>query len=228
MTNTNILVVEASESERSVFYKKVYGHLAAAIILFIIVESILLSVIPRYTILSMIEGFNWLFILGGFWLASLFSNRLATSQSKTVQYLGLALYIFIEAVIFLPLIFYVAYTNGEEVITQASIITFMLFVAITTIVFISNKDFSILKNILIIGGFISLGFIVAGIAFGFNLGLWFTTAMILIASGSILYETYQIKNKYTTDQYVGASLTLFASIMLLFWYIIRLFISSDD
>ena len=64
-----------------------------------------------------------------------------------------------------------------------------------------------------------------GAIFGFNLGLWFSAGMAVLASASILYQTDQIKNNYGTEQYVGASLQLFASVMLLFWYILRIFMS---
>jgi FtsH-binding integral membrane protein len=66
-----------------------------------------------------------------------------------------------------------------------------------------------------------LGLIIAGAIFGFNLRLWFSVGMVVLASASILYETSKLKNVYTTNQYVGASLQLFASIMLLFWYILE-------
>jgi len=46
-----------------------------------------------------------------------------------------------------------------------------------------------------------------------------------LASASILYETYNIKNVYSKGQYVGAALQMFSSIMLLFWYILRIFMS---
>ena len=76
-----------------------------------------------------------------------------------------------------------------------------------------------------IGGFVALGVIVVGAIFGFNLGLWFSLAMVGLASASILYETYNIKNVYSKGQYVGAALQMFSSIMLLFWYILRIFMS---
>jgi len=73
-----------------------------------------------------------------------------------------------------------------------------------------------------------LGTIVVGAIFGFNLGLWFSVGMVVLASISILYQTDQIKNKYGTQQYVGASLQLFASVMLLFWYILRILMSRRN
>jgi FtsH-binding integral membrane protein len=76
-----------------------------------------------------------------------------------------------------------------------------------------------------IGGFIALGTIVASILFGFNLGLIFVSIMCVFAAGSVLYSTSNILHQYRVDQHVAASLSLFASIALLFWYVLRLLIS---
>jgi len=73
--------------------------------------------------------------------------------------------------------------------------------------------------------------IVCSIFFGgFNLGVWFSGAMVGLASGYILYDTSNVMHHYRTDQHVAASLALFASVALLFWYILQLlmqFSSSD-
>lgn len=169
------------------------------------------------------QKFAWLFILGLFWLGSTLANKWTLSQSKNVQYLGLAFYVLLEAIIFLPMIYLaVVYTESIEVLKQAALLTLALFGGLTAVAFLSNKDFSFLKNVIVIGGFVSLGLIVIAILFGFNLGLWFSLGMVLLASASILYETQKLKDVYSPNQYVGASLQLFASIMLLFWYILRI------
>ena len=145
-----------------------------------------------------------------------------------MQYTGLGFYVLLEAIIFLPLIYIaVAYTGGK-VILQAGLITFMLFLGLTGVALTSKRDFSFLRSVLIIGGFISLGLIIAGMLFGFNLGLWFSVGMVFLAGASILYQTNQLKNVYTTEQYVGASLQLFSSVMLLFWYVLRILMSRKD
>jgi FtsH-binding integral membrane protein len=46
--------------------------------------------------------------------------------------------------------------------------------------------------------------------------------MVILASATILYQTSKLKDSYGTNQYVGAALQLFASIMLLFWYILSI------
>ena len=55
-------------------------------------------------------------------------------------------------------------------------------------------------------------------------------AMIGFACGYILYDTSNILHHYRTDQHVAASLALFASVALLFWYVLRLLmaLSSRD
>ncbi len=222
--NDSLMVSEISEIERAEFYRKTYMHVAVAILAFGVVESILLKIIPLEVILTMVSGkYTWLMIIGVFWLASMLSTKLSFSLSKSTQYFGLGLYVLIQAVIFLPMLG-IASTYAPEVITQAGIVTASLFAGLTAAVFLTNKDFSFLRNVIVIGGFASLGVIVAGSIFGWNLGLGFSLIMVALASASILYETYNIKNVYTKNQYVGASLQLFSSIMLLFWYILRIFL----
>jgi len=173
--------------------------------------------------------FVWLLILGGFWLGSMLASKWTQAQDRSTQYRGLGIYVLLEAIIFLPMIYIaMAFSDGLAIISQAGIITLSLFAGLTAVVFLTRLDFSFLRSVLVIGGFIALGLIVAGAIFGFDLGLWFSLAMVALAAGGILYETYNIKNVYSTDQYVGAALQLFSSVMLLFWYILRILLSKRD
>ena len=45
---------------------------------------------------------------------------------------------------------------------------------------------------------------------------------IVFAGGCILYTTSNIIHKYNTNQHVAAALSLFASIALMFWYLLRI------
>ena len=89
----------------------------------------------------------------------------------------------------------------------------------------TRADFSFLRSVLVIGGFVALGVIVASIFFGFELGILFSGIMVVFASAAILYNTSAVLRDYRPDQYVAAALSLFASIALLFWYILRIFLS---
>ena len=105
---------------------------------------------------------------------------------------------------------------------MAAIITGLLFLGLTVTAFTTRADFSFMGGILTLGGCVALGIIVASCVFGFNLGLFFSGAMVLFASGAILYYTSNIIHHYNTEQYVAASLSLFASVALLFWYVLRI------
>lgn len=223
-----VMVGHLSEVDKVAFYKKTYSHVAAGVLVFIFFEYLLLQseTIVRF-MLSMLSGYSWLLVLGGFMLVTSYSERMATkSTDRNKQYLAYGLYILAEAIIFVPLIYIaIAYTQSYELLNQAAIVTLSLFTGLSAIVLVTKKDFSFLKAGLTVGFFIALGLILAGTIFGFNLGLWFSVGMCVLAGGSILYQTSNLVNKYSQDQYVAAALGLFASLMLLFWYILRIFMS---
>ena len=91
--------------------------------------------------------------------------------------------------------------------------------------FITRKDFSFLRGILTWGFVIALVLIVSGVVFNFELGTWFSVGMIGFAGAAVLYDTSNVLHHYEEDRYVGASLQLFASIALMFYYILMLFTS---
>ncbi|EKY21211.1 Bax inhibitor-1 family protein [Capnocytophaga sp. oral taxon 326] len=228
--NTPELVSYATNIEQATFYRKTYSHVAIALLAFIVVEAILINTVPESLIFSMVSSpFVWLFILGGFWLGSMLANKWTQAQDKSTQYRGLGIYVLLEAIIFLPMIYIaIDLSDGLAIISQAGIITLSLFAGLTAVVFLTRVDFSFLRSVLVVGGFLALGLIVAGALFSFDLGLWFSVAMVALAAGGILYETYNIKNVYSTDQYVAAALQLFSSVMLLFWYVLRILLSRRN
>jgi len=218
-----------TEDRKAVFYRKTYSHLAGALLAFIVIEYLFLQneFIVGIT-LKATQGFWWLLMIGGFAFITNYAERMALNNTvnKNKQYLAMLLYVVAEALIFVPLIFIVMYYakgGGTNMLTQAFILTSALFAGITSVAFLSKKDFSFLRSILTISTFVALGLIVAGMIFGFNLGLWFSAGMVVIASISILYQTSQMIHKYHEDQYVAASLGLLGSFLLLFWYILSIF-----
>ncbi len=225
------LLVQATDAERVEFYKKTYGHVAGGVLVFIIFEYFLLQseTIVSF-MLSMTQGYRWLIMLGGFMFITSYAERMTmNSGDKNKQYLAFGLYVFAQALIFVPLIYMVIVymDTGLEILNQAAIVTLALFTGLSAVVFMTKKDFSFLKTGLTVGFFIAIGLIIAGTLFGFNLGLWFSVGMCLLAGGSILYQTSNLVNKYSTDDYIPAALGLFASLMLLFWYVLQIFMSRD-
>ncbi len=234
-TQTSTALSYASDYEKAQFYKKTYIHVAGGILFFILCEYIFLNTAPIVNfMLSMLDGWKWLLMLGGFMLVSNYAESTAMqTTNKKYQYLAYGLYIVAEALIFVPLLFIaMSLTNGEandfSLIKQAGIITITLFLGLSSVALITKKDFSFLKGALTVGGFIAIGLIVAGMAFGFNLGLWFSVAMCVLAGGSILYQTSNLVHHYETEDYIPAALGLFASFMLLFWYVLRIVMRFRD
>jgi len=224
-------VADALPEERALFIRRTYGHLAGAIAVFVVLEYILIQSPLAPAMVNFIFGSNyaWLMILGGFmaagWLAR---TMIAGAKTRSMQYAGLGVFIVAEAIIFIPLIFIAIYNSSPAVLPNAALVTVMLFAGLSVYALTTRKDFSFLGGILTIGGFVALGLIVAGTLFGFDLGLVFSGGMVLLAAGAILYDTSRIVREYNTRDYVGASLQLFASIMLLFWYILRIFMRITD
>jgi FtsH-binding integral membrane protein len=217
------VVAQAPPQERAEFIRKTYGHLAGAVAAFIAIETLLVrSGIAERFAQAMSGGFTWLAILAGFSLLGWFSRGLAGADSVPLQYLGLGIYVVAEALLFAPLIFIASRYSDPSVIPTAGILTSLMFVGLTAVAFTTGKDFSFLGGALKIGGFVALGLIICSAIFGFQLGLIFSVLMVGFAMAAILYDTSQIMTHFSKDQYVAASLSLFASVALLFWYVLRI------
>jgi FtsH-binding integral membrane protein len=143
--------------ERVGFIRKTYTHLAFAVLAFLVLEYVLLQLPGIEGLVGlMTRGFNWLLVLGLFVVASMIADRWARSDvSRGLQYAGLGLYVVIEAIIFLPLMFIAANFSDPTVIPAAALITGLLFVGLTAVAFLTGTDFSFLRGALMIGSFVA-------------------------------------------------------------------------
>ena len=220
-----IPVIELDEQSRATFVSRTYTHLFGAITAFTLIEIFLFKSGLAEPMARAMLGVSWLFVLGGFVVVSWLASRVAhTATSKAAQYGALAGFVAAEAIIFVPLLWMANAYAG--MLTSAVAVTFLGFTGLSLVAFFTRKDFSFLRGILCWGGIIALVLIVAGTIFGFQLGTFFSVAMIALAGGAILYDTSNILHHYPEDRYVGAALELFASVALMFWYVLRLFLSS--
>ena len=223
--NPYVVAAESSTLERSQFLRRTYMHLAAAILAFVGISAAFQMSGIAQPLMHLMAGtqYSWLIVLGLFMGASWLAQSWAQSAtSMAMQYAGLGLYVFAQAVIFVPILYIAQNYSGPSIIPVAGMITMGLFLGLTAVVVTTKKDFSFLGGILKIGSFVALGFIVASIVFGFSLGTLFAAVMVVFAAGAILYQTSAIFNQYSTGQYVAAALALFASVALLFFYILQL------
>ena len=220
-------VISLSVGARAVFIMQTYLHLVGAILGFVAIETFLFQSGLAVPIAEAMFGLPWLLILGLFIGVSWFASRVAhSSMSMPAQYAALAGFVVAEALIFVPLLF-IAQNIAPGVIQSAAITTLLGFGVLTGIVFLTRKDFSFLRGLLFWGLGIALVLIVAALLFGFELGTYFSVAMIALAGGAILYDTSNVLHHYPEDRYVGAALELFASVALMFWYVLRLFLARD-
>ena len=227
--------IASPASARAAFIKRTYLHLAGAILAFAGIEAgLFMSGMAEQIIrdVFLANKFAWialmvLFIAGGYgaqWLAR-------SRQPVGVQYMGLALYVLLEVVVFLPLLYISTspqFGGSANLPIQAGIVTLAVFGGLTVAVFLSGKDFSFMGPILWAGSFLALGIVIAAVAFGFTLGLVFCGAMVALAAGFIIYDTSNIMHRYGTNEHVATSLELFASVALLYYYILRIFFLSRN
>jgi FtsH-binding integral membrane protein len=220
-------VATLDEVARGEFVTRVYQHLLAAVVAFVAFEALLINLGGAEAIYDLVAGSSgaWLLVLGAFMIV----NWLATSAAHDIlnpsrQYLGLFGIAAAEAVIFAPFLHYFFEVAGDGVTTvaAAALITAVGFAGLTAVAFVTRADLSFLRPLLLWGGVCALVLIGAALLFGLELGVWFSVAMIGLAGASILYQTQTIMRRYPSEAYVGAAVQLFASVMLLFWYVLRL------
>ena len=215
---------EQAATQRGLFIMRVYGHLLGAIALFTLIEVYLFKSGLADRITGALLGVNWLLVLGGFMVAGWLARGLAArSGSLGSQYAGLLLYVVAQAIIFTPMLWIADQYAGGGVIRSAAVVTLAGFVGLTAIVFYTRKDFSFLGVMLKWAGILALVAIGSALLFGFELGTWFSVIMVGVAGGAILYDTSNILRYWPNDRYVGASLELFTSVALMFWYVLRIF-----
>ena len=221
-------VAALGDDARAAFLTRTYSHLLGAILAFAGIEIFLFQSGLAAPIAAALTQGSWLLVLGAFmvvgWLAS---STAARATSRAAQYAALAAYVVAYAVIFVPLLYMAETYAGGGVIGSAAWVTLLGFSALTALVFFTGKDFSFMGGMLKWLGIVAVLLIVASVLFGFALGTWFSVAMIGFAGAAILYDTSKILHHYPEDRYVSAALELFGAVALMFWYVLRLFMSRD-
>jgi FtsH-binding integral membrane protein len=221
--------VAALDAEsRTAFLNRVYMHLFGAVVAFTLIEVFFFKSGLALPMARAMLGTSWLLVLGGFmvvgWLASHVAHR---ATSLPAQYAALSAYVLAEAIIFLPMLVVAQAAARGGVIESAALVTLLAFFGLTAVAFLSSTDFSFLGSVLRYAFVVALVLIVAAAVFGFNLGTFFSVAMVALAGAAILYDTSNVLHRYPEDRYVGASLELFASVALMFWYVLRLFAAAE-
>ncbi len=116
----NNIAAQAQPNERVDFIRKTYLHLLAAVLAFCGLEVLYLNTqIAADLMQRMVNGGNsglfitFILFVGCSWLARYWAT---SSTSVGLQYAGLALYVFAQSVIFIPILFYAQHYAGKDVI----------------------------------------------------------------------------------------------------------------
>ena len=178
-------------------------------------------------------NWNWFLFMILFMVVGYVAERMARSQtSSAVQYAGLGLGVVAYAVLLQPLLWVAIYRFGaaetDKLILNAGLITMAIFVGLTATVFITKKDFSFLRGILMVLTFAALGVMIASWIFGFQLGAIWCALVIALMAGYILYETSSIMRDFPPTFHVAAALMLFSTVATLFIYVLRLLASLRE
>ena len=226
------VAANAAVQERIDFVRRTYMHLGGAILAFaglcaVFVNS---SFGEGLTQWAFSGRWNWLMVLGGFMVVGAVAERWAMSGGNpSKHYLGLAVYVTAQAIVTTPLLFIAANFAGDaNVIPMAGMLTLIIFGGLTVTVFVTKKDFSFMGRALQLASFGAMGFILVGIIFGFSFGAFFSSAMVLLMAGYVLYSTSNILRRYPIGSHVAASLALFATIATMFWYVLQLVMSANS
>jgi len=219
-------VIELDETTRGDFVVRVYQHLLGAVAAFIGIEALFFSTGIAKGIYDFVAGSGaaWLLIFGAFmvgqWIVASAAQDLLNPGKQYAALFGMAA---LEALIFAPFLYQVFnQQGGTTTVAAAALLTIVGFGGLSVVAFVTRKDLSFIRPMMMFGGIAALVLILGAVLFGFELGVWFSVAMIALAGGSILYQTQTIIRRYPVDAHVAASLALFSSVMMLFWYVLRL------
>ncbi|MEO1248084.1 MAG: Bax inhibitor-1 family protein [Pseudomonadota bacterium] len=211
--------------DRSQFLRRTYTHLMGAILFFTGLEWAMFQTPFAEMFAVFMLQTSWLGVLAAFLVVAFIASSVAHRvESKGAQYAALGAYVVAQAIIFIPM-FYIALAVDSKIITLSVAVTLGAFAALTAVAMLSGRDFTFLKGLVRWGALVALATIVAGLAFGFHLGTYFSMGMIGLAGAAILYDTSKVLKSYPDDRYIAAALELFASIALMLWYVMRFFLS---
>ncbi len=220
-------VITLGEEARADFVVRVYQHLLGAVVAFVVIEALFINLGIARAIYNFVagNGMAWLLLLGAFMVGQWFVAQAAADLLNPVrQYQALFAMAALEALIFAPFLYYLfnVQANGTATVAAAALITAVGFTGLSIVAFVTRKDLSFLRPMVMYGFVGAMVLIVAALVFGLSLGIWFSVAMIVLAGMAILYQTQSIIRNYPAEAHVAGALALFGSLMTMFWYVLRL------
>jgi FtsH-binding integral membrane protein len=219
-------VSELSVDARMDFIRKTYSLFLAGILCALVV-GIATARIPALTMASFALSNN--IILAVILLFGLSIGAQAVSRIEGLNYAALFGFTgFIGFWITAILISYEARIPG--IVTQAGVLSMIIFGALTAFAFISKTDFSFLRGILFVG---IIAVVLGGLAniFFFKspaASYWMAWVTLMVFSGFVLYDTSNIMRTHDSRGYVSAALGLFLNFLNIFLALLRILGGNRD
>jgi len=160
--------------------------------------------------------------MGGSWAVH------AVAETKPINAIAYAAWVVVLGLLIAPIVLIISSTHGPDIVSQASLLTAVTFGGLTAVVFYTGKDFSFLRGVLGLGCMLLVGASIAGLIFGFTLGLWGSVAAVAIFAGYILYDTSAVMQRLPTTMAMTGAIMLFTDVVLLFKNILLLLARNRD
>lgn len=207
---------EAAVGERVAFIRKVYALFFIGILF--AVGGVLAGFAYPPLMMAAVQHPIIIFILmiGGVMGAQ------AVRHVPRVNLVALFGFTTLTGVIISPVLYVIGKTNPASIL-QAGVLTVAIFGGLTAYVFVSNRDFSFLRGMVIVGLVVLIAAGLINIFVG-SLGLGFALAVaaLLLFSGFVLYDTSNIIRRYPTNEYVSAALSLYLDAFNIFLALLRI------
>ena len=122
-----------------------------------------------------------------------------------------------------PFLYIISRQNPVSIF-QAGALTVGIFGGLTVYVFVSNRDFSFMRGMLVVGlvvvilGGLLNFFMVGSSAIGFGLAV----GALILFSGFVLYDTSNIIRRYPTNEYISGALSLYLDAFNMFLALLRI------
>ncbi|KAI7906369.1 inhibitor of apoptosis-promoting Bax1-domain-containing protein [Cokeromyces recurvatus] len=211
------VVANSSKEVRLQFVRKVYSILAMQLLATTILSTFYLF---NHSAKLWVQSNQWMLIVSMIGTLGLLFALFWKARSYPLNYGLLSLFTLLEAhAIGTIVTFY-----NQKIVLQALIITLGVFIGLTIFTLQSKWDFTGLGPFLYAGIWILViaGLVQMFLPFSKGIQLAFAIGGVIIFSGYILFDTYLIFNKYSAEDYIIASVSLYLDVINLFLRILEI------
>lgn len=147
----------------------------------------------------------------------------AVRHQSGVNLLALFGFTTLTGIVISPLL-YIINQNNPASILEAGVLTVGIFGGLTAYAFISKRDFSFLRGMLVTGLIVVILAGLLNVLLVGSLGLGFAVAVatLLLFAGFVLYDTSNIIRRYPTNEYVAGALSLYLDAFNIFLALLRI------